>query len=122
MSNIFTTVRANPIICDVVVPGYRLSLGVASQKGQTFCLQYLELVAAWCVLQGPVHAENNLQITNSYSLALVCKEGKFQSQLTTDHSEVSLLKSNLRHSLILKDGFGIFQLKVNVVKGFIGAQ
>lgn len=46
----------------VFVPGNRLSLGVASEQGQTFCFQDLELVTARCVLQGPVHAENNLEI------------------------------------------------------------
>lgn len=55
-------------------PGYRLRLRVASQQGQTFCLQDLELVAAWCVLQGPVHAEHNLEITNSYSFMFVKKK------------------------------------------------
>lgn len=61
------------IVTYVVVPGYRLSLRVASEQGQTFCLQDLELVTAWCVLQGPVHAENNLEITHSYSLMLAWK-------------------------------------------------
>lgn len=89
----------------VVVPGYRLSLGVASQQGQTFCLQDLELVTAWCVLQGPVHAENNLEITNS--LKIVCKRAN-SDHYTTYRSKVSLLKSNRCQSLILKDGFRIF--------------
>lgn len=55
----------------VVVPGYRLSLRVASEQGQTFCLQDLELVTARSVLQGPVHAENNLEITKLFFDACV---------------------------------------------------
>lgn len=95
------------VVSYVVVPGYRLSLRVASEQGQTFCLQDLELVTAWCVLQGPVHAENNLEITNNYSLMLVCKRAN-SDHYTTYHSEVSLLESNFCHSLIFKDGFRIF--------------
>lgn len=95
------------IVSYVVEPGYRLSLRVTSEQGQTFCLQDLELVTAWCVLQGPVHAENHLEITDGFSLMLVCKRAN-SDQYATYHSEVSLVKSNLCHSLVFKDGFRIF--------------